>query len=327
MQTKKTIFCSSNRYSYNMKQKSKIVVILAVIFQLSVVSCIRDEPCTEVEEKEIVDVVITDLLPDSLATFEDLNMRTVNLSFYRSSDNCIFTRTLLGDNGKITLPDGSYSVLVYTSDFFELDAVFYRGMEHPETAEAYARQQTENGVLYVEEPDPLFCSYIEDFNPDEHFEKLSIVLQPKVFTYRFKIAVEGIQYLQSAVAMVTGMYTSSYLKDGHHRESEEAAMRVQLKKTEVNPEKNEGYLYGEFRSFGSHQRKDVKHRLSIALTNGETKIVELDDLTASIKSMPHGGEVVIKQKIVIKDNGGGGQGSDFNPGLTDWDDIEIPVPA
>ena len=302
-------------------------MILAVIFQLSVVSCIREEPCNEADENENVEIAITDLLPDSLATFENLNTRTASLTFYQSAENLSYTKTISGESGKISMPDGNYSLLVYTSDFFELDAVFYRGMEHPETAEAYARQQTENGILYVEEPDPLFCSYVENFNPDEHSDKLSIVLQPHVFTYRFKIAVEGIRYLQSAVATVTGVYTSSYLKDGHHREDEEAAMKVQLKKTEVNPEKNEGYLYGEFRSFGSHQRKDVKHHLSIALSNGETKIVELDDLTTLIKSMPHGGEIVIKQKIVIKDNGGGGQGSDFNPGLTDWDDVEIPVPA
>ena len=232
-----------------------------------------------------------------------------------------------GENGKISLPCDFYSLLIYTSDFFELDANYYRGMEYPETTESYVRQQIENGIIYVDEPDPLFSSYVENYNPEKSFEKLSVTLRPRVFTYRFKIAVEGIQYLQSATATVTGMYTSAFLKDGHHREDEEGAMNVVLKKTGVNPEKNEGYLYGEFRSFGPHQRKDVKHHISIALTNDETKVVELDDLTTPIKSLTRGGEFVIKQKIVIKDNGGSEQGSDFNPGVVDWEDIEIPVPA
>lgn len=308
--------------------KNRITIILAVIFQLCVVSCIRDnEPCDECEKKETVDVAITDLLPDSLATFEDLNMRTASMVLYPSSGKSSFAQTLYGENGKISLPCDSYSLLIYTSDFFELDANYYRGMEQPETAESYVRQQIENGIIYVDEPDPLFSSYIENYNPEESSEKLSVTLRPRVFTYRFKIAVEGIQYLQSAMATVTGMYTSAFLKDGHHREGEEGTMRVVLKKTEVNPEKNEGYLYGEFRSFGPHQRKDVKHHISISLSNGETKVVELDDLTTPIKSLTRGGEILIKQKIVIKDNGSGGQGGDFNPGVVDWEDIEIPVPA
>ena len=311
-----------------MKKKSHIEIIGILTFQLLVTSCIYEDlldSCEKEEEKEIVNVKITDFLPDSLMSFENLKMRTASLIFYPVSGGPSVTERISSDTGKVSISHGRYSLLIYTSDFFELDAVFYRGMEHPETAEAYTRQSVDGEISIVEEPDPLFCSYTENFDPDEQAERITVELVPRVYTYRFKIKVEGMQYLQSAAAKVTGFYTSVYLKDGHHREGESAVIQVKLKKEVINA--NEGYIYGEFRSFGTDQNSDVNHHISIALNNGETKVVKLDDLTKSIKALPHGGEIIIKQKIVIKDNGDNGQGGYFDPGVVDWDDIVIPVPA
>lgn len=86
-------FCSHDRYSCNMGWRNRITIILAVIFQLCVVSCIRDnEPCNECEKKETVDVVIADLLPDALAAFEDLNMRTASLVFILCPESLRFQK-------------------------------------------------------------------------------------------------------------------------------------------------------------------------------------------------------------------------------------------
>lgn len=308
-----------------MRKKSNIAIIGILTFQLLVASCVCEEPLELFKEKHVLNTKITEFLPDSLMSFENLKMRTASMVFYPASGGSPVTETIGSDDGQVSLSQGRYSLLIYTSDFFELDAVFYRGMESPETAEAYTRQSVDGENSIAQEPDPLFSSYTEDFSINEQSDSISVALIPRVYTYRFKISVEGIQYLQSAMAKVTGFYTSAYLKDGRHRESESAAVLVKLKKETVNT--SEGYIYGEFRSFGAHQGGDVKHRISVALNNGGTKVVELDDLTKSIKALPRGGEIVIEQKIVIKNNGGSEGGGDFNPGILDWEYTVIPLPA
>lgn len=301
-----------------------IEAIWIVLCQLLVASCIQEDPTEPCEEEEVVDVNVADLLPDSLASFEGLKMYTASLVFYPASGGAPINGKIAGNTGKVSIPHGRYSFLIYTSDFYELDANFYRGMEHPETAEAYARQSSDGRTSVVEEPDPLFCLFLENIDPDEQTTPISLKLIPRVYTYRFRIKVEGIEHLQSATARVTGMYTSVYLKDGRHHEEEAADVLVHMKKEMTDS--GQGYIYGAFRSFGSHQRSDVKHHISITLNNGETKVVELDDLTIPIKAMPRGGEIVIKQKIVIEDNGGNGQTGGFNPDVIDWDENEVPLP-
>ena len=46
--------------------------------------------------------------------------------------------------------------MAYTSDFNELDANFYRGLEDLENAESYTKQSSRPGSTGIEEPDPLF---------------------------------------------------------------------------------------------------------------------------------------------------------------------------
>ena len=312
------------------------MIVWAVALQIGFVGCVREFPQEECKEKETVQVEVADLLPDSLASFEDLRMRSVNLIFYPVSGENPIKGSIVDTTGSISVPHGKYSLLIYSSDFFDLDGLFYRGIEQPETAEAYTHQHTRSDlVMQIEEPDPLFCFYTDDFDPENQKEEeeneadeqpvhVSVVLIPLVYTYRFKIRVEGLQNFRSATAIVTGMYTSVFLTNSCHREDEAAAMQVKMKKSTESA--SEGFIYGEFRSFGSHQRNDVNHHISIVFNNDETKIVELDDLTIPIKSIPHGGEIVIKQKIVIKDSDGGEEGA-FDPKVYDWDDVVIPLPV
>lgn len=306
-------------------------IVWVIILQICMAGCVRDE--SPEEESQTVKVEITDLLPDSLGTYGDLKMRSVSLTFYSLTDEVVYNQTLTGSSGQANIPNGRYSLLIYSSDFFELDGLFYRGMNRPNTAEAYAKQYTRADTLVlIQEPDPLFCFYVDDFNPNSekalsrstsNSSHFSVALTPLVYKYRFQVWVEGIQYLHSATAIITGLYSSVFLKDGSHRD-EQVAQQVRLnKKSDAS---GLDFIYGEFRSFGSSQRNDVNHHIYIVLNNDETKIVDLGDLTEEIKKIPHGGEIKIKQKIVIHGSGeipGGG----FDPAVTDWDDVVIPLPV
>lgn len=302
----------------------KITTLVLLVILL--VSCRKElsDNCDDTQEM-IVEVKITDLLPDYLNSFEELDLRSVSVWFYTTDGSTVINKKITGNDGSFSIPYGKYSVFIFSSDFYELDAVLYRGEKTTQSYEAYVRQYTENGTLFANEPDPLFCTYVEEFVIDRSFEMLPVKLTPLVYTYRFQILVEGIDYLSGASATVSGMYTSAFLKDGSHRTTESASMKVPI--TKALTKDTEGYLQGEFRSFGSHQGSDVKHKITLALSNGvTTKVVELDDLTDKIKSLPRGGEIVITQKIVITNGGGGGGDGDYNPGITDWDDIVIQLP-
>lgn len=299
-----------------MKLRNLVVLILLLA------SCIKEDDDNCKPPEKIVEVKITDLLPDYLDSFKGLDLRSVSIGFYTPNGATVINKKIIGNDGEFSMPYGRYSVLIFSSDFYELDGVLYRGEKAIQTYEAYSRQYTEGGNLFVNEPDPLFCTYVEKFVIDQSFELLPVKLAPLVFTYRFKILVEGIDILKGASATVSGMYTSAFLKDGSHRITEVASMRVPI--TKVVTKATEGYLQGEFRSFGSHQSRDVRHKITLALSNGTTKVVEFDDLTNEIKSLPRGGEIVIKQKIVIKDDGGSGN-NEYNPEVNPWDDIEITL--
>ena len=305
-------------------------IVWVIILQICMAGCVRDEP-TE-EENQTVKVDITDLLPDSLGSFGNLKMRSVCLTFYSLTDGVVTNQTITGSSGQANIPNGKYSLLIYSSDFFELDGLFYRGMNRPNTAEAYAKQYTRADTLVlIQEPDPLFCFYVDDFNSNSekalsrsasNSSRFSVVLTPLVYLYKFQVQVEGIQYLHSATAIVTGLYSSVFLKDGHHCEEEVAQEVVLNRKSDVS---GLDYIYGEFRSFGSSQRRGVNHHIYIVLNDDGAKMVDLGDLTVEMNKFPHGGEVQIKKKIVIHGTGGD-PGGGFNPVVTDWDDVVIPLP-
>lgn len=314
----------------NMKNSDYEKIVWVIILQICIAGCVRDEP-TE-EDKKTVKVEITDLLPDSLGDFGNLKMRSVSLTFYSLTDETVTSQTLTGSSGEAKIPNGQYSLLIYSSDFFELDGLFYRGMNRPNTAEAYARQYTRSDKsIFMYEPDPLFCFYVDNIDTNSLNANgrsastpslFSVTLSPLVYKYRFQIIVEGIKYLHSATAIVTGLYASVFLKDGHHRDEEVAQQVVLRKKTDAS---GVDYIYGEFLSFGSNQRKDVNHHIYIVLNIDETKIVDLGNLTEEIKKLPCGGEIKINQKIVI--HGSGEEpGGVFDPVVTDWDDVVIPLP-
>ena len=227
--------------------------------------------------------------------------------------------------GSIWLMPGKYDLMIYTSDFFDLDGTFYKGTTNPNTMEAFTNQvkssktKDENIETYdMDEPDPLFVCYYEGFEVGEDTHSLKAALQPMIYKYWYEVDVDGLDYITSAVFEIEGMYTSVFMKDGTHKEDEYGNMRV-----ESSILKDENKIRGEFFSFGPHQDSSVANTIVLTFINGRTIRVQLNDISPSIKELRKGGEIVITQKIVINI---GDTGSGFNPEVKDWEDEEVTIP-
>ena len=65
---------------------------------------------------------------------------TKYIFFEKNSQKVAYKGSFKGLQGGVYLQEGIYDLLLYTSDFAEYDANFFRGMDNPLTAETHTRQ-------------------------------------------------------------------------------------------------------------------------------------------------------------------------------------------
>jgi hypothetical protein len=237
------------------------------------------------------------------------------------------TGSFKGLQGGVYLPEGIYDLLVYTSDFNEYDANFFRGLDKKETSETYTRQSTvaENSSrsdvteMYMVEPDPTFAVLSEDIIVFEGHEDqlLEVELVQKSFKYYLTIKAKGLQNIHTAKMHISGMYTTAYLTHEEHRMNEAGIQTVDMEITRYDPKDvlGEGEIYGEFWSFGPNVREDISNTITLYFINGDVITMKLQDLSPQIKTLTRGGEIIVTEKLEIK-----GPASGFQPGVGDWND-------
>lgn len=311
----------------------RLILIILAVLSAVLVSCERKvllEPGHKHGEEVYinidVDVQVDAELEGDASMYTEIlrKARTTTIVAYpRSSTARYGVHKIQGLNGSIWLMPGVYDLLIYTSDFYELDGIYYRGLEQPTTAEGYTNSVKVSKNLPVksfnmENPDPLFAHYYKTFVVVEGENKVSEGLEPRSYKYWFEVNVDGLDYITSASLEIDGMYTSVFLKDGAHRSDEYGTQRV-----EATIHKDENKIKGEFFSFGPHQGSDVKNSMILTFVNGRTIRVKLDDISPEIKKLTKGGEIKIDQKIVINvDDTGAG----FVPNVEDWVNEEVIIP-
>lgn len=260
--------------------------------------------------------------------------RTTSYILYeKNSQKVAYSGSFDGLEGGMYVQEGIYDLLVYTTDFNEYDANFFRGMNKKGTAETHTRQTPINEAsprndvqeVYMVEPDPTFSVLKEEivvFQGQEN-EVVDVEFVQKSFKYYLTIKAKGLQNIHTAKMNISGMYTQAYLTNEDHRMNEAGIQTVDMEITRYDPKDvlGEGEIYGEFWSFGPNAREDISNSITLYFINGDVITMKLQDLSPQIKTLTRGGEIIVTEKLEIKGPSGG-----FQPGVGDWDkptDVEI----
>ena len=247
-------------------------------------------------------------------------------------DKVAYTGSFKGFEGGAYAPEGLYDLLVYTSDFNELDANFYRGMNDVMTAETHTRQSSiedKSRTNFVEmnmvEPDPTFAVLQRDVLIIEGQEDnvIEVEFVQKSFKYYLTIRATGLHNIHTAKMSISGMFTSAFLASDEHRMDEAGTQTLDLEihyDSDPAPEIDNGYLYGEFWAFGPHSREDIVNEITMYFVNGSMYSMRLKDLTPQIKRLTKGGEIVVEEVLDIK-----GPPSGFQPGVGDWNETDVEI--
>lgn len=262
---------------------------------------------------------------------------TSYILYEKNTRKIAYKGSFKGLQGGMYVQEGIYDLLLYTTDFNELDANFFKGLDNPLTAETYTRQtpigdaSSRNDVkeVYMVEPDPTFGTLYKDIIVFSGYEDqlVEVCFDQKSFKYYLTIKAKGLHQIHTATMNISGMYTSAFLTHDEHRMNEAGTQTVELqiiKSRSPEADLGEGELYGEFWSFGPNQREDIYHSITLQFINGEVITMKLqEDLTSQIKTLTKGGEIIVTEELEIKGPGGG-----FQPGVGDWDDptdVEIII--
>lgn len=312
---------------------SKIIRILLLVVLLVSASCQRKTLLEPHEHKNLIikthfDSLGRAQLLTNKSKYSPLSIpaTTQYVLYDKFAGKVAYTGSFNGMEGGMYVEEGLYDLLVYTTDFNEYDANFFRGMDNPLTAETYTRQTSKNdndsGVteMNMVEPDPTFSVLQEDVVVLHGYEDnvVEVQLVQKSFKYYLTIRALGLHNIHTAKMNISGMYTTAYLAHEDHRMNEAGTQTVEMDihyDTDPDESIDNGYLYGEFWSFGPNQREDIVNSIILYFVNGDVIRRELDDLTAQIKTLDKGGEIIVTQVLEIKGPAGG-----FEPGVGDWDD-------
>ena len=254
--------------------------------------------------------------------------RTTSYVLYeKNSQKVAYSGSFDGLEGGMYVQEGIYDLLVYTTDFNEYDANFFRGMNKKETAETHTRQtpideaspRSDVQEVYMVEPDPTFSVLKEEivvFQGQEN-EVVEVEFVQKSFKYYLTIKAKGLQNIHTAKMNISGMYTQAYLTNEDHRMNEAGIQTVDMEITRYDPKDvlGEGEIYGEFWSFGPNVREDIFNTITLYFINGDVITMKLQDLSPQIKQLTRGGEIIVTEKLEIK-----GPASGFQPGVGDWND-------
>ena len=253
---------------------------------------------------------------------------TSYILYEKNSQKVAYRGDFSGLSGGIYVQEGVYDLLVYTSDFNEYDANFYRNMSNKETAETHTRQtpldqgpRSDVKEMYMVEPYPTFSVLQEDivvFQGEED-NIVEVEFVQKSFKYYLTIKAKGLQNIHTATMYISGMYTTAFLTNEDHRMNEAGTQTVNMEIIRAKPSSAEEYgrgeLYGEFWSFGPNLREDISNTIKLEFINGDVIRMKLKDLTSQIKTLTKGGEIIVEEELEIKGPAGG-----FQPGVGDWND-------
>ena len=228
--------------------------------------------------------------------------------------------------GKVKVPPGRYSVVVYN---YDTETVQIRGEEAYETIEAWG-------------PDLLYVVRIDDLKIENSEEELQLNWKPKlvVKTYSFKLKVQGLEYVSSIVGSIEGMSSCYDLGLGCGKAGDSPIYFA--------ARGSAGEVTGSFTVFGTSEgvisRAGNAIKLTLAFVKTDNKVQKMEvDITEVIANSESGGsggdddgdepfkeiELPVEDEVKVDkpDSSGGGDGG-FDGNVDGWgDDEEVILPV
>lgn len=245
--------------------------------------------------------------------------------------------------GKVKVPPGRYSVVVYN---YDTETVQIRGEEAYETIEAFTGHCNGLGIAGTEQlvwgPDPLYVVRIDDLKIENSEEELQLNWKPKlvVKTYSFKLKVQGLEYVSSIVGSIEGMSSCYDLGLGCGKAGDSPIYFA--------ARGSAGEVTGSFTVFGTSEgvisRAGNAIKLTLAFVKTDNKVQKMEvDITEVIANSESGGsggdddgdepfkeiELPVEDEVKVDkpDSSGGGDGG-FDGNVDGWgDDEEVILPV
>ena len=208
--------------------------------------------------------------------------------------------------GKVKVPPGRYSVVVYN---YDTETVQIRGEEAYETIEAFTGHCNGLGIAGTEQlvwgPDPLYVVRIDDLKIENSEEELQLNWKPKlvVKTYSFKLKVQGLEYVSSIVGSIEGMSSSYGLGLGCGKVGDSPIYFA--------ARGSAGEVTGSFTVFGTSEGAISRAGNAIKLTLAFVKVDK------SVQTV----DIDVTDVVANSENGGGEGGDKDEPPM----EIELPL--
>ena len=306
-------------------------IVLLLAFLLSV-SCHRrplEDPANNTTLRVAVNIkaimnITCDIYNEKIPvpTIEPEMMRVL---FYDPTSKKIASETYISDityddegtrclQGDISVRPGTYQMLIYN---FDTESTLVRDDQTFETIEAYTDKVTssirqsflgrageENAIVY--EPDHLVVASNEreviPFHEGVHVVKTDAT--SIVETYYLQIKVDGLQYVSSARAVLTGMVGSNRFGRNERVTSTPVSLYFTLQKSD---DKGVDVLATVFNTFG--RIEDITNCLSVTF--------DITSLFSSEACLKHHW-LLLEETVKIDPPASSGGG--FDPSVDDWED-------
>lgn len=236
-------------------------------------------------------------------------------------------------SGKINVLPGTYEMMIYN---FDTQSTLIRNYESYTAIEAYTdkvpesistrystRADGDGDMLF--QPDHLVVAKNEAETIPYHSGLYVIKSEAKsiVESYYLQIKVDGLQYVSSAQAVLSGMVGSKFLsKDGSDAASSEADLYFSLVKSQSPRDGNADVICGIFNTFGRIEESDndlyVIFDVKTVYGTEKTYKFNITDKFSTAECIDHHW-ILIDDTIKIDPPPPGSAGGGFDPVIEDWD--------
>lgn len=171
----------------------------------------------------------------------------------------------------------------------------------------------------AEQPEMLWRGSVDDVTvvKNDTGKVITVPMDSCVYTYHVMIdSVKNIKYVTGLSCTVSGLAGGCYPASG---EITDERVTVPFEVTRYD---EENYLEGSFRTFGVPEGEDVHILIVYAVLDDDSKWYAKFDVTDQVKSLPHGGEIVIHGLPIpepINDEGG------MIVNVDEWQTVTIPI--